>query len=52
MMAMSGTVKNVDSVRHIVCGLREDSVADEYFARVKAIAAANNPDIAAEMEKL
>lgn len=47
-----GLKTNVDYVRHIVCGLREHLVAHEYIARVKAIAAANNPDIAAEVEKL
>jgi hypothetical protein len=32
--------------------LREHGVADQYIAKVKAIAAANNPDIAVEVEKL
>jgi hypothetical protein len=48
----AGLKTNVDYVRHIVCGLREHGVAKNYIARVKAIAAANNPDIAAEVEKL
>ena len=43
---------NLVYVRHIVCGLRERGVPDEYIASVKAIASANNPDIAAEVEKL
>lgn len=47
-----GLKTNVDYVCHIICGLREHGVADEYVAKVKAIAAANNPDIAAEVEKL
>jgi Gamma-glutamyl cyclotransferase, AIG2-like len=47
-----GLKTNIDYVGHIVCGLREHRVSDEYIAKVKAIAAANNPDIAAEVEKL
>ena len=47
-----GLRTNTDYVRHIVVGLREHKVADEYIAKVKAIAAANNPDIAAEVEEL
>lgn len=47
-----GLKTNIDYVRHIVGGLREHKVADEYIAKVKAIAAANNPDIAAEVEEL
>ncbi len=43
---------NSDYVRHIVCGLRERGVPDEYITKVKAIAAANNSDIAAEVEAL
>lgn len=42
---------NIDYVRHIVCGLREHGVDDLYIAKVKAIAADNNPLIAAEVEK-
>ena len=41
-----GLKTNIDYVRHIVSGLREHGVQDEYIAKVKAIAAANNPDIA------
>jgi hypothetical protein len=52
-----GQKTNVDYVCHIVSGLREHSlggnkVPDEYIAKVKSIAATNNPDIAAEVEKL
>ena len=47
-----GLKTNIDYVRHIVCGLREHNVPDEYIAKVKALAAANNPDIAGEVEKL
>jgi len=32
--------------------LRERKIADEYIAKVKAIAAANNPEIGSDMEKL
>ncbi len=60
VLALTYTVKypkpglktNIDYVRHIVCGLREHKVSDEYIAKVKAIAAANSPGIAAEVEKL
>jgi len=34
-----------------VRGLRERGVPVEYIAKVKAIAAANNPDIAAKVER-
>jgi len=47
-----GLKTNVEYVRHIVCGLREHGVPDEHITKVKAIATANNPDIAAEVEKL
>jgi cation transport regulator ChaC len=48
-----GLRTNADYVRHIVCGLREhEGVPNEYIAKVKAIAAANNPDIAAEVQRL
>ncbi len=43
---------NIEYVRLIVCGLREHKVADEYIAKVKAIASANNPDIASELKAL
>jgi hypothetical protein len=47
-----GLRTNIAYVRHIVYGLREHKISDEYIANVKAIAAANNPDIAEEVEKL
>jgi cation transport regulator ChaC len=43
---------NVDYVRHIVRGLRQRGVSDEYISKVKAIAATNNPEIAKEVAKL
>jgi len=60
VLALTYTVKsptqglktNIDYVSHIVKGLRERKVCDQYIAKVKAIAAANNPGIAAEVEKL
>jgi cation transport regulator ChaC len=48
----SGLMTNIDYVRHIVCGLREHGISDEYIAKVKTIAGRNNPDIAADVEKL
>ena len=39
-------------VGYIVRGLREHGVAEEYAAKVKAIAIANNPTIAAEIQAL
>jgi len=47
-----GLKTNIDYVRLIVSGLREHKVPDEYISKVKAIAAANNPDIVGEVEKL
>ncbi len=47
-----GLNTNIDYVRLIIGGLREHKVPDEYIAKVKSIAKANNPDIAAEVEKL
>jgi gamma-glutamylcyclotransferase (GGCT)/AIG2-like uncharacterized protein YtfP len=43
---------SLEYVRHIVSGLREHEVADDYIAKVKAIAAANNPAIASQIEDL
>jgi hypothetical protein len=43
---------NIDYVRHIVLGLREHCIPEEYVAAVKAIARANNPTIAAAVEAL
>jgi len=48
----AGLKTNIHYVRHIIYGLRERWVSDAYIAKVKAIAAANNPDIAVEVEKL
>jgi hypothetical protein len=47
-----GLRTNIEYVGHIVRGLREREVPDEYIAKVKTIAAANNTDIAAEVERL
>lgn len=47
-----GLRTNIAYVSHIVSGLREHKISDEYIAKVKAIAAANNPDIAEEVERL
>ena len=47
-----GLKTSIDYVRHIICGLREHSISDKYITKVKAIAAANNPDIAPEVERL
>jgi hypothetical protein len=43
---------NIDYVRHIVLGLREHYIPEEYITTVKAIARANNPTIAAAVEAL
>jgi cation transport regulator ChaC len=47
-----GLKTNVQYVRHIVCGLRQRDVPDDYIAKVKVLAEANNPDIAADVEQL
>lgn len=47
-----GLKTDIDYVRRILRGLREHKVEDEYIARVKSIAAANNPDIAPQLEEL
>ena len=47
-----GLQTNLDYVRHIVLGLREQGVPDEYIHEVKAIAAANNPENAEAVECL
>ena len=50
-----GLKTSIDYVRYIICGLRErgvDNVAPQYIAKVKKIATANNPNIAAEVAKL
>lgn len=43
---------NLAYVRHIIAGLRERDVPGDYIAKVKAIAAANNPGLAAEIARL
>jgi gamma-glutamylcyclotransferase len=48
----SGLKTSTDYVRHIVVGLREHKVPDEYVAKVKTIAAANNPEIAVDVAEL
>ncbi len=48
----AGLRTNTDYVRLIVYGLREHKISNEYIAKVKAIAAANNPDIAEVVKKL
>ena len=47
-----GLATDIDYVRCIVYGLREHKISDEYIDKVKAMAAANNPDIAAVAQKL
>lgn len=48
----SGIRTSLEYVRHIVFGLREQGVGDEYIAEVKKIAADNNPDIQQAVEDL
>jgi hypothetical protein len=48
----AGLRTNSEYVRHIVTGLREHAIPEEYVAKVKAIASANNPDIAAVVNDL
>lgn len=48
----SGLKTDIDYVRYIIAGLHERGVPDDYIAKVKSIAAANNPDIAAAVERL
>jgi hypothetical protein len=48
----SGLKTNKEYVGHIVAGLREHNVSEDYIARVKAISTANNPEISAAVEKL
>jgi hypothetical protein len=47
-----GLLTSIDYVRHIVDGLREHGVPEEYVAEVKEIASANNPAIAAQVNQL
>jgi hypothetical protein len=52
-MGLSDLVRtNVEYVGYIVRGLREHGIAAEYIAKVKAIAIANNPTIAAAVNAL
>jgi cation transport regulator ChaC len=48
----AGLKTNIDYVGHIVRGLRDHKVPDEYIAKVKAIAVANNPGITREVQDL
>jgi gamma-glutamylcyclotransferase len=48
----TGLKTNIDYVGHIVRGLRDHKVPDEYIAKVKAIALANNPAITREIQDL
>jgi hypothetical protein len=50
--ARAGLRTNVEYVGYIVRGLREHGAAAEYIAKVKAIAIANNPTIAAAVNAL
>lgn len=47
-----GPHTSLDYVRHILLGLREHGVPDEYIREVKAIAAANNASIVDEIDRL
>lgn len=48
----AGLRTSLEYVRHIVQGLRDHKVPDDYISNVKAIASANNPAIAAEVSAL
>ncbi len=48
----AGFKTNINYVRLIVGGLRDHNVPDDYITKVKAIAAANNPHIAVEVQEL
>jgi hypothetical protein len=48
----AGLRTNVEYVGYIVRGLREHGVAADYIAKVKAVAIANNPTIAAAVNAL
>jgi len=47
-----GLKTNVNYVGHIVRGLRDHKVPNEYIAKVKAIAATNNPEITRDVQDL
>jgi gamma-glutamylcyclotransferase (GGCT)/AIG2-like uncharacterized protein YtfP len=48
----SGLKTDIDYVRYIIGGLRERGIPVDYVIKVKAIAIANNPDIAEEVKGL
>jgi len=47
-----GLKTSIEYVRHIIGGLREHEVSEEYLAQVKSIASANNPAIASQIQSL
>jgi hypothetical protein len=49
---VAGLKTNIAYVGHIVSGLRQRKVPDGYIAKVKALATANNPEIALEVAAL
>jgi hypothetical protein len=48
----AGLTTNLEYVRYIVAGFLERGIPVEYIDKVKRIAAANNPDITAAVERL
>ena len=48
----AGLTTDIDYVRYIIAGLRERGTPQGYIDKVKAIASANNPLIAASVERL
>lgn len=48
----SGLKTSLEYVGYIVAGLREHGVVENYITRVKAVAALNNPTIAAALSRL
>jgi gamma-glutamylcyclotransferase (GGCT)/AIG2-like uncharacterized protein YtfP len=48
----AGLRTSIDYVRHVVTGLREHDIPEEYVGKVKAIASENNPDIASVISAL
>lgn len=52
MDPQAGLKTGIDYVRHIICGLRERGVADEYISRVKHLAIANNPSITIQVQDI
>ena len=49
---VQGLKTNAEYVGHIARGLRERRINEDYIAKVKAIAVANNPDLAVELQRL